>query len=50
MNSSTSRSLHPSVVNVVYADGSVRVIRNSIDEQSWCFLISKDDGMLVTPD
>ncbi|HMC11342.1 MAG TPA: DUF1559 domain-containing protein, partial [Pirellulaceae bacterium] len=50
MNSATSRSLHPSVVNVVFADGSVRVIRNSIDEQSWCFLISKDDGITVAAD
>jgi prepilin-type N-terminal cleavage/methylation domain-containing protein/prepilin-type processing-associated H-X9-DG protein len=50
MNSATSRSLHPSIVNVVFADGSVRVIRNTIDEQSWCFLISKDDGITVSTD
>jgi len=50
MNSATSRSLHPSVVNVVFVDGSVRVIRNTIDEQSWCFLISKDDGVTVSTD
>jgi prepilin-type N-terminal cleavage/methylation domain-containing protein/prepilin-type processing-associated H-X9-DG protein len=47
MNSATSRSLHPGVVNVAFADGSVRVIRNSIDEQTWCFLISKSDGMMM---
>jgi prepilin-type N-terminal cleavage/methylation domain-containing protein len=50
MNSATSRSLHPSVVNVSFTDGSIRVIRNTIDEQSWCFLISKDDGMSVAAD
>lgn len=50
MTSGMSRSLHPSVVNSVFVDGSVRVIRNNIDEASWCFLISKAEGMIVSLD
>jgi prepilin-type N-terminal cleavage/methylation domain-containing protein/prepilin-type processing-associated H-X9-DG protein len=50
MNSATSRSLHPSIVNVVFADGSVRTISNNIAQQSWCLSISKDDGMTVSTD
>jgi prepilin-type N-terminal cleavage/methylation domain-containing protein/prepilin-type processing-associated H-X9-DG protein len=50
MTSGMSRSLHTGGVNVAMGDGSVRFIKNSIDEQTWCFLISKADGQVITGD
>jgi prepilin-type processing-associated H-X9-DG protein len=49
MTSGMSRSLHTGGVNVAYADGSCHFIANSIDEQTWCFLISKADGQVISP-
>jgi prepilin-type N-terminal cleavage/methylation domain-containing protein/prepilin-type processing-associated H-X9-DG protein len=46
MTSGMSRSLHTGGVNALFADGSVRFIKDSIDEQTWCFLISKADGQI----
>ena len=48
MTSGMSRSRHTGGVNVAMGDGSVRFIKNSIDEQTWCFLISKADGQVIT--
>jgi prepilin-type N-terminal cleavage/methylation domain-containing protein/prepilin-type processing-associated H-X9-DG protein len=50
MTSGMSRSMHTGGVNAAMGDGSVRFIRNSIDEQTWCFLISKADGQVITGD
>ncbi len=50
MTSGMSRSLHPAGVNTCFGDGSVRFIKNNIDEQSWGFLISKAEGSIVTVD
>ena len=50
MTSGQSRSLHPGGVNACFGDGSVRFIKNAIDEQTWCFLISKADGQIPTID
>jgi prepilin-type N-terminal cleavage/methylation domain-containing protein/prepilin-type processing-associated H-X9-DG protein len=50
MTSGMSRSLHTGGVNVCFGDGSVRFIRNAIDEQTWCFLISKADGQVIAGD
>jgi prepilin-type N-terminal cleavage/methylation domain-containing protein/prepilin-type processing-associated H-X9-DG protein len=50
MTSGMSRSLHTGGVNACMGDGSVRFIKNSIDEQTWCFLISKGDGQVITGD
>jgi prepilin-type N-terminal cleavage/methylation domain-containing protein/prepilin-type processing-associated H-X9-DG protein len=44
MTSGMARSLHSGGVNVCLGDGSVRFIKNSIDEQTWCLLIGKNDG------
>jgi prepilin-type N-terminal cleavage/methylation domain-containing protein/prepilin-type processing-associated H-X9-DG protein len=44
MNSAIARSLHANGVNAGFADGSVRFIKNSIDQYTWCILQSKDDG------
>jgi prepilin-type N-terminal cleavage/methylation domain-containing protein/prepilin-type processing-associated H-X9-DG protein len=50
MTSGMSRSLHTGGVNVAMGDGSVRFVKSSIDEQTWCFLISKADGQVITND
>jgi len=47
MTSGMSRSMHAGGVNAAMGDGSVRFIKNSIDEQTWCFLISKADGQVI---
>jgi hypothetical protein len=50
MTSGMSRSMHTGGVNACLGDGSVRFVKNSIDEQTWCFLISKADGQVITGD
>jgi prepilin-type N-terminal cleavage/methylation domain-containing protein/prepilin-type processing-associated H-X9-DG protein len=50
MTSGMSRSLHTGGVNACMGDGSVRFVKNSIDEQTWGFLISKADGQVITGD
>jgi prepilin-type N-terminal cleavage/methylation domain-containing protein/prepilin-type processing-associated H-X9-DG protein len=50
MTSGMSRSRHTGGVNVCFGDGSVRFIKNSIDEQTWGFLISKADGQVIASD
>jgi len=47
MTSGMSRSRHTGGVNVCQGDGSVRFIRNTIDELTWCLLISKADGQVI---
>jgi prepilin-type N-terminal cleavage/methylation domain-containing protein len=50
MTSGMSRSLHPGGVNVCNGDGSVHFLKESINEQTWCFLIGKADGQIVNSD
>jgi prepilin-type N-terminal cleavage/methylation domain-containing protein/prepilin-type processing-associated H-X9-DG protein len=47
MTSGMSRSRHSGGVNACFGDGSVRFIKNTIDEQTWCFYISKADGQVI---
>jgi prepilin-type processing-associated H-X9-DG protein len=50
MTSGQSRSLHSDGVNVGLCDGSVRFIKNSIDQVTWVNLLSKADGNVITGD
>ena len=45
-----SRSLHPGGVNVGFGDGSVRFIKNTIDEQVWVGLGSIAGGEVLSAD
>lgn len=42
-----ARSQHGTGVNVCFADGSVRFIRNTVDQGVWFSLLSGDDGRSV---
>jgi prepilin-type N-terminal cleavage/methylation domain-containing protein/prepilin-type processing-associated H-X9-DG protein len=50
MTSGQSRSLHTGGVNVTMADGSVRFLKNSVDQVTWNLLVSKADGLAITGD
>jgi prepilin-type N-terminal cleavage/methylation domain-containing protein/prepilin-type processing-associated H-X9-DG protein len=50
MTSGQSRSLHIGGVNVTMGDGSVRFLKNSVDQVTWNELISKADGLVITGD
>lgn len=50
MTSGQSRSMHTGGVNVCLGDGSVRFLKNSVDQLTWCFLISTADGNVITGD
>ncbi len=47
MTSGMARSRHAGGINAAAADGSVRFIRDSIDELTWCELLSKSDGYVL---
>ena len=44
------RSQHPGGVNVGFADGSVRFIKNSISERVWCSVLGRKDGTPISSD
>jgi prepilin-type N-terminal cleavage/methylation domain-containing protein/prepilin-type processing-associated H-X9-DG protein len=48
MTSGQSRSMHTGGVNICMGDGSIRFLTNSVDQVTWCELISKADGNVIT--
>ena len=50
MTSAMARSRHTGGVNTTFADGSVRFIKNSISQLTYCLLLSKADGYVITGD
>ena len=44
----TAKSKHPGGVLCGFADGSVRFIKNSVTQQNWFKMHSRDDGQVVT--
>jgi prepilin-type N-terminal cleavage/methylation domain-containing protein/prepilin-type processing-associated H-X9-DG protein len=45
----TARSYHPSGVNTLFMDGSVKFITNSIDQTTWRSLGTRNGGEVVDP-
>ncbi|MBI1248508.1 DUF1559 domain-containing protein [bacterium] len=43
-----SRSLHPGIVNVVFVDGSVHSIAETIDQPTWAMMHAVNDGIPFT--
>jgi prepilin-type N-terminal cleavage/methylation domain-containing protein/prepilin-type processing-associated H-X9-DG protein len=49
-NFANSQSNHPGGVNVLFTDGSVRFIKDSISPQTWMALGTKANGEVITAD
>ena len=49
-NFSNAQSNHPGGVNVLFADGSVRFVKDSINPQTWMALGTKANGEVITSD
>jgi prepilin-type N-terminal cleavage/methylation domain-containing protein/prepilin-type processing-associated H-X9-DG protein len=49
-NWSNAQSNHPGGVNVLFADGSARFIKDSINPQTWMALGTKSNGEVITAD
>lgn len=47
---SNAQSLHPGGVNVMFADGSVRFVKDSIAQQTWYALGTKANGEVISSD
>jgi prepilin-type processing-associated H-X9-DG protein len=47
---STAGSAHPGGVNVLFGDGSVRFIKNSVDYRTWYFIGSRNGGEVISAD
>jgi prepilin-type processing-associated H-X9-DG protein len=49
-NFSNAQSNHPGGVNVMFADGSERFIKDSVNQQTWMALGTKSNGEVITSD
>jgi prepilin-type N-terminal cleavage/methylation domain-containing protein/prepilin-type processing-associated H-X9-DG protein len=49
-NFANTQSNHPGGVNVLFADGSVKFIKDSISPQTWMALGTKSNGEVITSD
>ncbi|MCE9563641.1 MAG: DUF1559 domain-containing protein, partial [Planctomycetes bacterium] len=49
-NQVTAKSKHTGGVNTLFADGSIRYIRNGVDQRTWFLLHSRNDGQVITVD
>jgi prepilin-type N-terminal cleavage/methylation domain-containing protein/prepilin-type processing-associated H-X9-DG protein len=49
-NFSNTQSNHPGGVNVLFTDGSVKFIKDSINPQTWMALGTKSNGEVITSD
>jgi len=47
---SNAQSNHPGGVNVMFADGSVRFVKDSVSPQTWMALGTKSSGEVITSD
>jgi prepilin-type N-terminal cleavage/methylation domain-containing protein/prepilin-type processing-associated H-X9-DG protein len=47
---STAGSAHPGGVNVLFGDGSVRFLKNSVDYRTWYFVGTRNGGEIVSAD
>lgn len=47
---SNAQSNHPGGVNVMFADGSVRFVKDSINQQAWMALGTKDMSEVISSD
>jgi prepilin-type N-terminal cleavage/methylation domain-containing protein/prepilin-type processing-associated H-X9-DG protein len=47
-NQATARSRHPGGVNVALGDGSVRFIRESVDQRTWWVINAANDGQTAS--
>jgi prepilin-type N-terminal cleavage/methylation domain-containing protein/prepilin-type processing-associated H-X9-DG protein len=43
-----ARAAHPSGVNALMGDGSVRFVRSTIDARTWFWMISRNDGQTLS--
>jgi len=46
----TAKSKHTGGVNTLFGDGSIRFIRNGVDQRTWFLLHSRNDGQVITVD
>jgi prepilin-type processing-associated H-X9-DG protein len=47
---SNAQSAHPGGVNVLFGDGSVRFIKDSISPQTWMALGTRNNGEVISSD
>jgi prepilin-type processing-associated H-X9-DG protein len=45
-----TRSVHPGGANVVFCDGSVRFIVNSVNVSVWDAMVGRQDGIIFSRD